>query len=170
MRSGITLCHRLMRKNRIRIKRVYKLPAGFDELVAESVTEGCRFLVRLRSEFNSGLNRFAKRGEQLLVARIGDSIVGVCGLNRDPYTPDCGVGRVRHLYVLSKYRRRGVARALVSHVVLAADGVFKALRLRTDSNVADRFYQAMGFVRSDVDPTATHVHLGDGDEVTMVGP
>jgi hypothetical protein len=36
-------------------------------------------------------------GEALFVARVGERVVGVCGLNVDPYTAEPRVGRVRHL-------------------------------------------------------------------------
>jgi GNAT superfamily N-acetyltransferase len=52
---------------------------------------------------------------------------------------------VRHLYVWSIHRRRGVGRALVVHVIEAARGRFRDLRLRTDNPDAARLYEALGF-------------------------
>jgi len=71
-------------------------------------------------------------------------IVGVCGLNRDPYVDDPSIGRVRHLYVSPSHRRQGIGRALVRTVMDAASDRFRMLRLRT-TPVAGSFYGALGF-------------------------
>jgi len=68
-------------------------------------------------------------GEAFFAALIGGRVIGVCGLNVDPYTPAQGVGRVRHLYNLLAYRRLGVGRQLVSRVIETARGRFDILRL-----------------------------------------
>ena len=57
------------------------------------------------------------------------------------------VGRVRHLYVLSAYRRLGVGRQLVGGVIEAARGRFDILRLRTQNPAAARLYEQLGFSR-----------------------
>jgi hypothetical protein len=67
------------------------------ELVAESERHGLRFIRRLSEEWTSGANRFDRPSEALFVARVGERVVGVCGLNVDPYTAEPRVGRVRHL-------------------------------------------------------------------------
>ncbi len=77
------------------------------------------------------------------------------GLSRDPYVDAGDVGRLRHLYVLNAYRRRGVASALVDDLLGQARGVFTKVRLRTESEQAARFYSRLGF-RSIIDPTASH--------------
>jgi GNAT superfamily N-acetyltransferase len=61
----------------------------------------------------SGTNRFNKRGEAIFAASAAGALIGVCGLNVDPYASDPRVGRVRHLYVLSGFRQLGVGRQLV---------------------------------------------------------
>jgi GNAT superfamily N-acetyltransferase len=111
----------------------------------------------LLDDWQSGRNRFAQPGEGLFVAQSGERIIGVCGLNVDPYANDPAVGRVRHLYVLSAFRRQGVGRRLVHEVIAAARGHFRSLRLRTDSPDAARFYSALGFRECPSDPDCTHV-------------
>ena len=69
----------------------------------------------------------------------------MCGLNVDPYIDDAGVGRVRHLYVLTAWRRLGVGRELVEQVIRAARGRFTTLRLSTSNPAAARLYEALGF-------------------------
>src|SRR5262245_43351990 len=126
--------------------RLPDLPADrLTDLVAEAEGEDHCFLRRLVEEWESGVNRFAQPGEALFAAVADGRVVGVCGLNRDPYTADERVGRVRHLYVQAAYRRRGVGRRLIAAVVAAAQGVFGRLRLRTNSATAARFYEALGF-------------------------
>jgi GNAT superfamily N-acetyltransferase len=124
-------------------------------LLEEARQAGFRALDRLVEDWASGANRFDGPGEVLFAALDGGRVVGVCGLNIDPYAPGGRVGRVRRLYVLAGYRRRGIGRQLVGRAVDRARGIFERLRLRTDSEGAARFYEALGFRRSD-DPDCTH--------------
>jgi GNAT superfamily N-acetyltransferase len=114
------------------------------------------FVDRLDAEWRDGSNRFTQAGEVLFGAFDGDRLVGVGGLNRDPYVAAPHVGRLRHLYVLSAWRRRGVGAALIGAVIDAARGRFACVRLRTVAPAAARLYERMGFVAVD-DATATHV-------------
>jgi GNAT superfamily N-acetyltransferase len=91
-----------------------------DALIAESEPEGLGFVRRLAEEWTSGVNRFDRPGEVLFVARMAEQVVGVCGLNVDPYATGPTVGRVRHLYVLAACRRLGVGRRLVAEVIRVA--------------------------------------------------
>src|SRR5712692_11944046 len=107
------------------IERLRDLPVeGLGALLAESEEAGSRFVRRLVEEWASGANQFDRPGEVLFGARIGGRLVGLCGLNVDPYAADERVGRVRHLYVLSAFRRLGVGQRLVAEVVEAARGRF----------------------------------------------
>jgi phosphoribosylglycinamide formyltransferase-1 len=126
-------------------------------LLAESEQAGLRFVRRLVEEWASGANRFDRPGEELFGAWVDGRVVGVCGLNVDPYTAEEGVGRVRHLYVLSAFRRRGVGRRLIAAVIEAARGRFGALRLRTGNPEAARVYEAIGFQPSGRAADCTHI-------------
>ena len=130
---------------------------GFEALVEESEAEGVFPLGRLVREWGTGENRFDRPGEALFAA-VDDNgrLLGVCGLNRDPYLDDPDVGRVRHLYVARAGRGRGVGGRLVRAVIEAARGRFTRLRLRTDCSIAAGFYRSLGFERLTDDPTATH--------------
>ncbi|HEY9640493.1 MAG TPA: GNAT family N-acetyltransferase [Coleofasciculaceae cyanobacterium] len=114
-------------------------------LVEESLSQGFRFVERLVQEYRSGLNRFDQSGEMLLTASVQGAIVGIGGLNRDPYFNHPQVGRLRHLYVESVWRRRGVGRLLVNQVIAEAHQHYQLLTLRTDTPAADQFYQTLGF-------------------------
>ena len=128
-----------------------------DVLLADSEREGSRFVRRLVDEWATGANRFDRPGEALFIARIGERLVGICGLNVDPYVAAANVGRVRRLYVLSAYRGLGVGRRLVMAVLQAARGRFDVLRLRTTNPAAARLYESLGFTPSTAGNDCTHV-------------
>jgi GNAT superfamily N-acetyltransferase len=127
------------------------------ELVAESRRQNFRALGRLVEEWHAGVNRFDRSGEALFAACADGRVVGVCGLNADPYAAAPRVGRVRHLYVAADWRRRGVGRRLVGQVVAAARGPFDRLRLRTGDPGAARFYETLGFRPCPAEESCTHV-------------
>jgi len=140
------------------IERLSELASGsIDALVAESEQAGYRFMRRLAEEWASGANRFDGAGEAFFAALIGGRVIGVCGLNVDPYTAGRGVGRVRHLYVLSAYRRLGVGRQLVGRVMEAARGRFDILRLSTQNLAAAQLYERVGFRRCVGAADCTHL-------------
>lgn len=130
--------------------------SGLNALVDASVREGFRFLARLREEFEDGRNRFAADGEVLLGMFRGLDLVAVGGLNRDPHSGRPRAGRVRHVYVLPSFRRAGVGRALMEALIARATPWFDELVLRTDTDAAARFYQALGFAPEAGIPGATH--------------
>jgi GNAT superfamily N-acetyltransferase len=130
------------------------LPA-LRELRVESRQEGFKFMERLCEEWASGANRFDAPGEALFLALANDHVIGICGLNRDPYTPDPHTGRIRRLYVLPAHRRNGVGQALLEAVIAHARGHFNQLRVRTDN--ARAFYTTRGFRPDPSDTQATHV-------------
>jgi GNAT superfamily N-acetyltransferase len=139
------------------IERLPDLPLdSLAPLVVESEQAGWRFVRRLSDEWAAGANRFDQPGEALFAARVGERLVGVCGLNIDPYAADRWVGRVRHLYVLAEFRRLGVGRRLVEAVVASAQGRFASLRLRTESAEAAAFFERLGFRRRLGTPDYTH--------------
>ena len=124
-------------------------------LLRESTHE---FMSRLVTEFENGANRFDRPGEALFGAFAGpvadSTMIGICGLNLDPYLKDGHTGRVRHLYVLADWRRAGVGRQLVGVVIAEARQHFDQLTLWT--NDAAPFYRALGFVEDDTISKATH--------------
>ena len=131
-------------------------PEVLAPLIAESEHEGWRFVRRMADEWAVGTNRFDRPGEALFIARLGRSIIGICGLNADPYTVDAATGRVRRLYVLRAYRRRGVGRQLVRAVIAAATGRFQRLRVRTERPEAGLLYERLGFKPVTGEADCTH--------------
>jgi ribosomal protein S18 acetylase RimI-like enzyme len=139
------------------IERVSGAPTDrLAALLAESERQGFRFVRRLVEEWESGANRFDRPGEALFVARVGDDVVGVCGLNVDPYAGDSTIGRVRHLYVLVPHRRSGIGEQLVADVLEAARGRFERLHLRATNAIAARLYERLGFRRTAAARDRTH--------------
>lgn len=142
----------------MRIERLLELPAArLAPLIAESEQAGLRFVNRLAAEWASGRNRFDRPGEALFGALTDGCLVGVCGLNVDPYAGAPRIGRVRHLYVLIAHRRHGVGRQLVGAVVAAARGRFATLRLSPANPQAAGLSEALGFRRRAGDAQCTHV-------------
>jgi GNAT superfamily N-acetyltransferase len=132
------------------------IPSGMDELHAEAAAEGFRFMDTLVIEWRSGANRFARPGESLLGAFQAARLIAVGGLNRDTYTDQEGMGRLRHVYVRRSARRSAVGSALVHQLLRRADGVFRSVRLRTETREAADFYISLGF-HAVQDESATHV-------------
>ena len=58
---------------------------------------------------------------------------------------DAAKGRIRHLYIHTGFRRKGIAAAILKDLEKDAVGHFDALTLRTSSREADLFYRALGF-------------------------
>jgi GNAT superfamily N-acetyltransferase len=127
------------------IAPITALPGGFPKLIGSAKAEGFQALTTLARNFQSGTNRFARTGEVLLTLWDGDDLLGVGGLNRDPYFPKHDVGRLRHLYVLPSLRSQGLGRSLVEALEARAQDVFPMLQLFTQSVRAGTFYEALGY-------------------------
>jgi GNAT superfamily N-acetyltransferase len=132
-------------------------------LVAAAEREGFRMVRRSVDEWRDGTNRFYRPGEVFFGAFAPEAgCVGAGGLNVDPYEPvgpeaAARAGRLRHLYVLPTWRRRGIGRLLVARIVAAARGTFACVQLRAPaSGEANPFYLALGFEVVIGHPTCTH--------------
>ena len=109
---------------------------------------------RLVSDYDSGENRFDKKGEKLIGYSVENEIVGVCGLNVEP--TDGKYGRIRRLYVLPKYRNRGIGASLVKHLVKYARSNFEGVSVNIGELPVGDFYQSIGF-KSVNHPSFTHL-------------
>ena len=126
-------------------------------LLEDSRNQDIVFVDLLINEWIAKINCFNQEGEVLLLAKDDGKIVGLCGLNIDPYHRVSGLGRVRHLYVLSTKRRQGIGSQLIQHIIQQAKSHFDLLNLRTNNAEADKFYLAQGFQRSYERPECTHI-------------
>lgn len=132
------------------------LDPALDALRVEASVSGFLFLDRLEADWKSGNNRFDAPGEILLGAYVADKLVGIVGLNRDPYELGGSVGRIRHLYVARSCRKRGVGSSLLTAILDHAGEHYETVRLRADTATASQFYLRHGFKATD-HIWATHV-------------
>lgn len=128
-------------------------------LMVSSEREQFNFVRRLVNDWQSEINRFARPSEQLFVAKVASQVIGIGGLNVDPYQRNVRIGRIRHLYVLPEQRRRGVAGNLVQHILEFARGRFDQITLRTDTDVGSKFYESLGFEPTHDSESASHVFV-----------
>lgn len=140
---------------KLTVNEISVLPEDVNRLIALSEKEGYRFVRKMAEQWISGENRFDQPGEVIYGAFDNSVLVGICGLNQDPYAEQIEVGRLRHLYVDYKYRNNGIARMLVSRCLENASHHFSSVRLRTPDERVNGFYSHMGFSEVDV-ATATH--------------
>lgn len=117
-----------------------------ENLVEESKQEGFKLVERTIDDWNSGANRFSQTGEGLWGLVSGTELIGIGGLNIDPYVENAGIGRVRHLYIRQAYRRKGCATLLMNTIIGRAQLHFHLLRLFTTNPAAAAFYEQLGFV------------------------
>ena len=143
----------------VEIREVAYTPEAFAPLLDEAQAAGVAFLSRLRDEWLSGALRFERSGELLLGAFVDGQLVGIGGVSLDPYRPEPGLGRVRHLYVLRAFRRRGIAGRLMAEILARAPSTFTTLRLSTSSAEAAPLYESLGFQRSDRDRETHRLRL-----------
>lgn len=147
----------------IKVVKINKLPLDdLRPLLEESREQGFEFLDRLVLEYNNGTNKFQRPGEALLGIYRDRQLIAIGGLNRDPYSADSDIGRVRHVYVLLAWRKQGIGKLLVQTIIEHAKGHFRILTLRTFSDQASGFYGAIGFRTQPKINYATHHMLLEG--------
>lgn len=141
------------------IERVTSLEQyELDLLIADSLSEGYKFIRRLVDEYATGSNKFDKNGEAIYVAKIDGEVIGIGGLNIDPYLSLPDVGRVRHLYVFRQNRGTGVGKKLLITIIDEARKHFRTLRLSsTDNPVAENLYIECGFSKVEGIYKASHI-------------
>jgi GNAT superfamily N-acetyltransferase len=142
--------------NNLEIREVKVLiPEELSELLTESMEEGFRHVSRLINEYTNGINMFNNENEALFECRINNRVIGICGLNQNPYVGE-GIGRVRRLYILKEFRRHGVGRKIIEAVITKAKKHFQKLELKTDNPSASKFYKTLGFEEVTDDEEVTH--------------
>ncbi|NPD71862.1 GNAT family N-acetyltransferase [Oceanispirochaeta sp. M1] len=114
----------------------------------DSEKEGISFVSNTVEEWITGINRFDKKGEIFFGAFINAEIVGMGGLNIDPYTNLSSIGRVRHLYVCPKFRRQNIGKQLMLKIIKHAKKNYQGIRLYTENKEAFKFYESLGFQNS----------------------
>lgn len=126
-------------------------------LIMQSKEEGFRFVERLVNDYKNGTNTFTNLGEALFgVFNEKGEIVAIGGLNKDPFSNEPYIGRLRRFYVSKEYRRNGIGSLLLKWIINEAKNDFKILILHTDTQQADDFYISFGFSKENRYPNSTH--------------
>jgi ribosomal protein S18 acetylase RimI-like enzyme len=110
-----------------------------------AVAEGYQFLTRLISDLETGATFLDRPDEFFLGAVVNVEIVAIAGITHDPYSPEPGLGRIRHVYVRPDHRGQGIGTALVREVETRAAEFYSRFVLRTDTEAGARFYEAIGY-------------------------
>ncbi|WP_042222200.1 GNAT family N-acetyltransferase [Oceanobacillus manasiensis] len=128
-----------------------------DWLVKQSQEEGFRFVERLVNDYKDGSNTFNLPGESLFgVLNEEGTLIAVAGLNKDPFSKDHSIGRIRRFYVSKEIRRNGLGTILVNRIIDEAKKYYKVIVLHTDTKQADKFYTSIGFTKSSLYPKSSH--------------
>lgn len=130
------------------IRLTYLVEHDIKELLIESQEAGFFFLTKLVAEYKNGQNVFNKTGERLWgVYGEKNKLIGVAGLNQNPYIQYANAGRVRRFYVSAQFRRKGIGKQLLKEIIHYAENYYDSLVLYTDTDKAKLFYERNGFKR-----------------------
>ena len=117
-----------------------------DYLVQESKDEGFYFLIKLISEYENKINTFNKTGECLYGIFQGEKLIGIGGLNEDPYTINNKIGRIRRFYI-AKIPKERIREVIISENYKRCEKHFNIVVLNTDTVQGDKFYTSSGFLK-----------------------
>lgn len=118
------------------------LPADIDTLRAEAIAEGHRHIERLATEWKARTMRFDREDEALLTARLNGVLAGIGGMTIEPVVS--GALRMRRLYVRPPFRRRGVARNLVTALLARVAHIDRRITVNAGAGSAP-FWESLGF-------------------------
>lgn len=140
------------------LKRVKDLLSiDLTNLIIESKKEGFLFLERLINDYKNGTNTFSKPGEFLYgVFNQEGSVIAIGGINKDPFSTNERIGRLRRFYVSKGYRRKGVGKSLVTRILKDASEHYEIIVLYTDTEDANKFYNSLGFIKDNSVSKSTH--------------
>lgn len=134
---------------------------GFLALKSESISAGFNMLRRLEENWLNRQNCFDKPGEKLSGFFVDGLLIGVCGLNHDPYILSAHAGRLRHLYVGIEWRRQQVGITLLRSVLEGCERWFDFINTNAPQS-AFIFYERAGFTQlSDSDKVTHRLYLGN---------
>ena len=134
------------------------LPAGFELLRHAAEGEAFDMLSTLATEWTNGTSRFDRNGEALVAVMDGDILVGMCGIQHDPYLPDAL--RMTRFYVRPSYRRRRVGWQIAAALLERPESQGRTITLQAPHSEAARFWEALGFMRDERDG---HTHIRTGE-------
>jgi len=136
------------------------LPPDFVALLDEARRQGHQFVERFHAARREGGECYCGTNEGVFAAFLDGGLAGIAAIGVDPYLGDPGIGRLRHVFVASAARRRGVAAALVGACLERGRG-FDVIRLRTHNPDAARLYERLGFLPVEL-ADASHIYPRSG--------
>ncbi len=83
-------------------------------------------------------------------------LIGIGGLNEDPYSENNKIGRLRRFYIAKDHRCIGLGKLLLKQLLSHAEKYFKVVVLHTDTKQGDAFYIANGFVKGKLFKGSSH--------------
>jgi GNAT superfamily N-acetyltransferase len=131
----------------MQIREILQIGPDIQTLATVASEQGFGSVRRLVDEHLSGDNRFDLDGEVLFGVYADQTIVGIGGLNVDPYESGRRIGRLRRFYVKPELRRYGVGTKLLRRIEERANGQFPSLQLFAPSEAAGKFYESFGYTR-----------------------
>ncbi len=135
------------------IKQLDKI--DISEIIKSANSEGHNFINRLVNEFQNGKNCFNKPGEKFTTYIINSKVVAVCGINIEPSNE--AFRRIRRLYVLPEFRRKGIGSSLVKTLLKHASKHFSAVIVNIGKLPNEKFYSNLGFRKINGDYNYTHI-------------
>ncbi|CEG26196.1 GNAT family N-acetyltransferase [Bacillus sp. B-jedd] len=150
------------------VKKIEQLmDIDINVLAKESKEEGFRFVERLVNDYESGMNTFCLPGEALFaVFTHAGEPAAIGGLNRDPFSAEKAIGRLRRFYVRQIYRRTWIGSLLLTEILSEAKKHYDTVVLHTDTVEADEFYTSYGFSKGEGYLNSTHFLRLTGEPVT----
>jgi len=134
-----------------------ELPVGFQNLMQRSRDEGIKNMSMLQDNWLSGAERFNKNGAALFGAFFESELIGLGGTTKElGYTAPAM--RMRRLFVLPHWRRKGVAGLIAHHCMDWGLQSAKTLTCNAQaSDAAAPFWERMGFEPVSL-PRITHIY------------
>ena len=120
-----------------------ELPDQITGLAREARQEGHFHITRLVDEWSAGDVRFARDGERLLGAFVGEALVGIGGMTVEPAIP--AALRMRRFYVRPDMRGRGVGHMLALALLEHARRFCSVVTVHAGNDGAAKFWESLGF-------------------------
>ncbi|MEL7095727.1 MAG: GNAT family N-acetyltransferase [Pseudomonadota bacterium] len=134
-----------------------ELPFGFQALMQHSQDEGIKNMSMLQENWLSGAERFNKNGAALFGAFFENELIGLGGTTKEiGYTGSAM--RMRRLFVLAHWRRKGVAGLIARQCMDWGLQSAKILTCNAQASAAAApFWERMGFEPVSL-PRITHIY------------
>jgi GNAT superfamily N-acetyltransferase len=129
------------------------LPAGLDDVRAEAIAEGYRFVERLSNDWEANAARFRRDGEALLAGYVSRRLAAIGGITLDPVAADAL--RMRRFYVRRAFRGQGIGRRLVDALLENSRRTGRIVVVNA-ARGSSPFWEAVGFVP---DARDGHTHI-----------